>query len=386
VLEDSGYQSATFGKWHLGDQQGRFPTDQGFDEWWGFPHSSDESLRNVQPGYSPLVAELQPIYEGRKGKPSTKTAAYTFELRPLMDETITRKAIAYIRKHAGDAEPFFLYVPFSQPHAPPIPNPKFADKRRTNYQNVLTEVDYNSGLIFDALKDAKIESDTIVVWTSDNGPETLQGPGIVYGAQGDSGPFRCEFPSAWEGAIRTPCIIRWPGRIAAGRSSNEIMSILDFYRTFANIAGASERVPRDRPIDSIDQTDFLLGKREKSNRDFVMFFHSGDLLAMKWRNFKGHLTIRVPSEGAVRQAGQGVTTAYRMQLNYPWIFNIEDDPKELWNINTSSSWVAMPMGKILLDYKQSVGKFPNLKPGAEGPHEHDPEGDTVPQGLTSPQG
>ena len=89
----------------------------------------------------------------------------------------------------------------------------------------------------------------------------------------------------------------------------------------------------------------------------VMFFHGGDLLAIKWCNFKGHVTVRVPSDGAVRQAGQGVVTGYRMQLNYPWIFNIEDDPKELWNINTTSSWVAIPMGKILFDYNWSIQKF-----------------------------
>src|SRR5277367_3349289 len=142
----------------------------------------------------------------------------------------------------------------------------------------------------------KIGKVTIVVWASDNGPETLQGPGIIYGAQGDSGPFRSEFPSGWEGAIRTPCIIRWPGHIPTGRSSNEIVSILDFYRTLAHLAGASERVPTDRPIDSIDQTDFFLGKQEKSNREAVMFFHSNELLAIKWRNFKGHITVRVPSD------------------------------------------------------------------------------------------
>jgi len=384
LLEDAGYQTAMYGKWHLGDVQGRFPTDRGFDEWWGFPHSSDESLRNVQPGYSPDVAPLQPIYEGKKGKPSKKVAEYTYQIRPLIDEIITRKSVAYIKAHAKDAKPFFLYVPFSEPHSPPMPNPKFRDKGRTDYQNVLTEIDYNSGQIFDALKAAGIEDDTIVVWTSDNGPETLQGPGITYGAQGDSGPFRSEFPSAWEGAIRTPCVIRWPGHVRAGRSSNQIVSILDFYRTFAHIAGASEKVPTDRPIDSIDQTDFLLGKQEKSNRDFVMFFHGGDLLAIKWRNFKGHLTVRVPSDGAVRQAGQGVTTGYRMQLNYPWIFNVEDDPKELWNINTTSSWVTIPMGKILLDYKSSIQKFPNLMPGAEGSQQHDPEPDALPRTIDSP--
>ena len=130
--------------------------------------------------------------------------------------------------------------------------------------------------------------------------------------------------------------------------------MLDFYRTFATIVGASARVPTDRPIDSIDQTDFVLGKQDKSNRDYAIFFHGDDLLAVKWRNFKVHLTVRVPAEGAVKQAGQGVTTAYSLKVNYPWVFNVEDDPKELWNINMSSGWIAVKAAEPLLEYKASL--------------------------------
>lgn len=386
LLRDAGYSSAAYGKWHLGDRQGRFPSDRGFDEWWGFPHSSDESLRNVQPGWSPDVAPLQSIYEGRSGSASVKVGDYTYEMRPKIDKIITDKAVAYIKTHARDGKPFFLYVPFSNPHSPPIPNSEFDDKRHTNYQNVLREIDFNSGRILDALKEAGVDDDTIVVWTSDNGPETLQGPHIMYGAQGDSGPFRSEFPSAWEGAIRTPCIVRWPGHIQAGSSSNEIVSILDFYRTFATFAGAGERVPTDRPIDSIDQSAFLLGKQSNSNRESVIFFHSGELLAVKWRNFKVHFTVRVPAEGAVRQAGQGVVNGYSMKTNYPWVFNVEDDPKELWNINTSSSWVTIPVAKALIQYKDSIAKYPNIGPGGEGPSQPDTDPDTTPSTIAVPQG
>jgi arylsulfatase len=386
LLRDAGYESALFGKWHLGDRPGRFPTDQGFDEWWGFAHSSDAALKEIQPGWSADLVPLDGIYEGRQGSPSVKVADYTNALRPMIDETITGKATAYIQAHADDPKPFFLYVPFSNPHSPPMPNPKFADHGRSNYQNVLREIDANTGQILDAIKSAGIEQDTIVVWASDNGPETLQGPGIIYGAQGDSGPFRSEFPSAWEGGIRTPCIMRWPGHIQPGRKSNEIVSMLDFYRTFATIVGASARVPTDRPIDSIDQTDFVLGKQDKSNRDYAIFFHGDDLLAVKWRNFKVHLTVRVPAEGAVRQAGQGVTTGYSLKVNYPWIFNVEDDPKELWNINTSNAWIAVKAAKPLLEYKASLKPYPNIMPGGDGPDQPDTTPDTTPGTIPSPPG
>jgi arylsulfatase len=232
---------------------------------------------------------------------------------------------------------------------------------------VLVEIDHNAGAILDALKAAGIEKKTIVVWTSDNGPQTHLGPGFPYGAAGDPGPFRGEFPSAWEGAIRTPCIIRWPGQIKPGRVSNEIVSILDFYTTFARIAGASDRVPTDRPIDSIDQTDFLLGNQEKSSRESVMFFYERDLLAVKWRNYKVHLVVREPSRGDVRVPGQSSITAYATTPTYPWVFDVTDDPKELWNIGPSTTWLGPKLAQITGAYARSVRQYPNLEPGAEGP-------------------
>ncbi len=192
-----------------------------------------------------------------------------------------------------------------------------------------------------------------------------QGVNIPYGAQGDSGPFRAEFPSAWEGAIRTPAMIRWPGKIQPGRVSNEIVSILDFYRTLATAAGAEAMIPTDRPIDGLDMTEFFHGEAEKSPREFVMFFHGDDLLAVKWRNFKVHTMPFIPHNGAVRQAGQGMLTAYKMKPVVPWIFDVEADPKELWNINASSTWVAGGGMKYLLAYQKSLKDFPNIKSGED---------------------
>ncbi len=227
--------------------------------------------------------------------------------------------------------------------------------------------DYNAGEVLDAIKAAGIEDSTIVVWTSDNGPETHQGPFIQYGAGSDSGPFRGEFPSGWEGAIRVPCIIRWPGHIPNGRVSNEIVSMLDFYRTFAQIAGAAGRVPSDRPIDSIDQTDFLLGKQAKSNRESVMFFYGPDLLFTKWRTFKIHFSVRETSRGDVRMPGQQEVTSYSVEPTYPWVFDVSNDPKELWNIALANTWVGEQVAKIAFEYQKSLQKHPNIEPGSDGP-------------------
>lgn len=367
LLQKAGYRTAMYGKWHLGEQDGRLPNDQGFDQWWGFPKSSGDTLRELQPGWTPEIAPQQPILEGLAGQPSREVGVYNLAMRPLMDGIITEKSVAYILEQAGSSKPFFLYVPFSLPHTPPLPNPGFADRDRTDYQNALREIDANTGAILDALDSADLVDNTIVVWASDNGPETLQGIGVQYGAQGDSGPFRGEFPSGWEGAIRTPAIIRWPQRVSPNTSSNEVVSIVDFYATFARLAGVEGDVPSDRAIDSIDQTDLFLGKTDKSKREHVMFFYDSALLAVKWRNYKVHFQVRNAADGIVRVAGQGVTNGYVMELNYPFIFNLENDPKELWNMSGTSEWLGPPMTRIQAQYYRSVTRFPNLKPGQVEP-------------------
>jgi len=367
LLHDAGYQSAMYGKWHLGDRPGRMPTDQGFDEWWGIARSSGETVNELQVGWSPEIAPRQKIEQGRRGEPSVAVGEFGYEMRPLIDATITEKSVDYIRARGRKGQPFFLYVAFTQPHSPPLPNPKFRDQGRTDYQSALVEIDHNTGAILDALEAAGLEKNTIVVWASDNGPQTHLGPGFPYGAAGDSGPFRSEFPSAWEGAIRVPGIVRWPGRIRAGSVSNEIVSILDFYRTFARIAGAADKVPTDRAIDSIDQTGFLLGKQQKSSREHVMFFYEKDLMAVKWRNYKMHFVVRESSRGDVRVPGQSMITAVSMTPNFPWVFDVANDPKELWNIGASSTWLGRPFGQISVAYAKSTAQFPNVEPGAEGP-------------------
>lgn len=245
-----------------------------------------------------------------------------------------------------------------------MPHPDFADPRRSQYQNVLGDIDRNAGRVLDALESAGVANNTIVVWTADNGPSTYEGKGADFGGQADSGPFRGEFPSAWEGAIRVPCIIRWPGRTEPGRVSNEIVSILDFYKTFAQVAGALALVPTDRAIDSIDQSSFLFGPAA-SGRSAVMWFLHGELLAVKWRNFKFHLIVRERSSGPVVETGQGTVGAFDVKLGNPWIFDIENDPKELWNAPVANTWVFPLANRVIAEYAQSVEQFPNIPTGSD---------------------
>ncbi len=368
LLSDHGYASAAYGKWHLGEVAGRLPNDQGFDEWYGILNSSNAPLRELQPGYDPELVEHEGVYRGVKGSESERVADYDMAKRRLLDREVTDRSVNYIEEHADSEAPFFLYVPFSLPHSPPLPHPDFDRKGHSDYQNALAEIDHNAGRIVTAVDDAGIAEDTIVVFASDNGPETMLGIGIQYGGQSDSGPFRGEFPSAWEGAIRVPAIIRWPGHTTPGRVSNEVVSILDFYRTFANVAGASEGIPQDRPIDSVDQTAFLFGNQQSSNREHLLVFYAQELLAIKWRNYKIHFITRSPSRGAVVQAGQSVLSSTHDKLGLPQIFDIENDPKELWNIAAANNWLKPVITPLLREYAISTRRYPNVKPGAkDGP-------------------
>lgn len=367
LLSDSGYATACYGKWHLGSSEDRAPTRQGFDEWFGIPRSSGEVNWPVQPGFDPREFTPQSIMEARKGEAPRPLRTYDRNARALIDREITERAEAYIRRQSRGDAPFFLYLPYTLPHEPALAHPDFVRTGRSGYQNALAEIDANVGRVVDAIEAAGLGQQTIIVFCSDNGPQSFQGIGIDWGGRADSGPFRGEFPSGWEGAIRTPCIIRWSGRTRPGRTSNSMVSIQDFYRTFARVAGGAERVPVDRAVDSVDQTDFLFGDEAQSRREHLMVFHNNTLLAIKWRNFKMHFVVREPPRGQVVASGQVSTTAYIEELPSPWLFDLENDPKELWNIYTTNIWVRRPITRIQKAYEESVERFPNVPNGGEGP-------------------
>src|SRR5262249_18881330 len=178
----------------------------------------------------------------------------------LSDRKTPRRTMDLIKRGVRSNKPFYAYVPYTLVHFPTLPNPKFAGKTGYgDFPDALAEMDAHVGEILDAIDELRIRDNTIVVFTSDNGPEA------TWPWQGSSGPWRGYYFTHMEGSLRTPFIIRWPGRIPAGRVSNEIVHEVDTFTTFAKIAGA--KVPQDRPIDGVDQTNFLRGKSEKSNRE-----------------------------------------------------------------------------------------------------------------------
>ena len=186
------------------------------------------------------------------------------------------------------------------------------------------------------------------MFASDNGPEA------THPWEGDSGPWRGTYFTAMEGSLRAPFIIRWPGQVRAGRVSNEIVHVVDLFTTFARVGGAD--VPKDRPIDGVDQLDFFLGKQEASNREGFPAYVADRLSAVKWRNWKVHFIWQENMYDPPQR------------LPLPKIINLLTDLKEERDVGAKHSWVAVPVTRIIGELEASLQKHPPIKVGTPDPY------------------
>jgi arylsulfatase A-like enzyme len=202
--------------------------------------------------------------------------------------------------------------------------------------------------MLDALDRLGVRDDTIVIFTSDNGPE------YVRPWDGWAGPWRGQYFTAWEGGIRVPFMIRWPGKIAPGRVSDGIVHAVDLFPTLSRIAGAA--VPDDRPIDGVDQSGFFLGKSDKSAREGILVFCAERLQAVKWRNFKVHFYR------------QETMVSPPVKLGIPLLFNLYINPREDEDKPALDSWIMGPVLKMVGAFEESVKKHPLIPMGTPDPY------------------
>lgn len=359
LLADAGYATALYGKWHVGSKPGRLPNDQGYDFFWGINEGSNAAAYTETPQFDPTVAEVPHFWQGVKGEPAVETELYDIPAKASMDSRTTTKSIDFIKTSARSGKPFYVYVAFTHFHPPWGVHPDFANKSKAGvYADTKMEVDNNVGRILDAIKDVGIADNTIVILTGDNGAANYPSPGVVTGEVGGSnGPWRGGLSTAYEGGMRTPAMIRWPGKISEGKVSDEIIADLDMYPTIANLIGEEKRIPKDRPMDGVNQADFLLGKQEKSNREYVVTYVGDTVFAVKWRNIKVHFASFEGTHSILRK------------YSFPQVFDIAEDPKEsfeLWgNEGYAHAWVMGPVTKILAGLADSMQKNPNIKPGQD---------------------
>ncbi|MEM7014639.1 MAG: sulfatase [Verrucomicrobiota bacterium] len=291
VLKDAGYKTGMFGKWHLGDQPEFMPTKQGFDEFLGIPFSHD--IHPFHPRQNHFKFPPLALLDGEEVIEMDPDADY-------LTKRFTERAVEFIKKNKDD--PFFVYLPHPIPHKPLHVSPPFMEgvdsaitdelkkedgnidykTRDKLFRQAINEIDWSVGRILDTLKEVGVDDNTLVIFTADNGP-----------AIGKAGPLKGRKGSTFEGGMREATVIRWPGKIPAGKDNGELMTAMDLLPTFAGLAGAE--VPKDRVIDGKDVWPVLAGEAKSPHEAF--FYHkSTNLQAVRSGKWKLHANQGKPSQ------------------------------------------------------------------------------------------
>ncbi len=361
AFSEKGYATGIFGKWHLGHSEGRYPTDNGFDEWYGIANSSGDSINSdatIQGANSILAdtlmipeAEIPKVLGAKRGETPKELGVFDIPEKRKIDGDLTEKTIDFIRRQHEAGKPFFAYVPLTAMHFPTLPSREFEGKSgHGQYADLLIQSDHYIGKMVKAVDDLDLADDTIVIVTVDNGVEAVENGDGQY--TGWTGPWSGTYFTAMEGGIRTPFLIRWPGKISAGAVNNEIVHLVDIFPTLAGMVGLD--VPEDRPIDGIDMTDFFLGKVAASGREHVPIFVGDDFRAFKWRNWKVHYAW--------------AESKYDPVLKYstvPKVIDLTRDPgEENQSAEPYNAWLPYVAREDFMELFVSTKLFPNVPVGA----------------------
>ncbi len=304
-LKERGYATACIGKWHLGDQPEFLPTKQGFDHYFGIPYSNDMQKKAVKTGERvvPLVCD------------DKVAELLTDDQQSRIVERYTDEAVKFIHENKG--KPFFLYFPHTAVHTPIKPGQAFQGKSNNGrFGDWVEEIDWSVGRVFDTLKDLQLDEKTLVVFTSDNGPWLIKGP--------DGGcalPLRGGKGSTWEGGVRVPTIMRWPGKIVPASVCDAVAGTIDLLPTFVALAGGT--VPEAPVIDGRDISPLLFGKSSRSQREAHYYFAGYNLQAVRQGPWKLAITAQHETMGkAVADDAK----------NNPRLYNLDKEIGERTNL------------------------------------------------------
>jgi len=331
LLKTRGYATACIGKWHLGHLPQYRPTKHGFDYFFGLPYSNDMDRLPTAPGSAirePRVEYFNvPLYRNddvieQPADQHTLTERYTDE------------AIKFVHEHRD--EPFFLYLPHTMPHVPLFASEKHAGKSsRGIYGDVVEELDANIGRLLQALRDEKLAENTLVLFTSDNGPWLTQNA-----LGGSAGLLRDGKGSTWEGGMREPAIAWWPGTVPAGEVSQELACTTDLLATAAALSGAE--LPTDRPLDSLDLSPVLKGTG-KSPRESVFFYRGFELMALRHGPWKAHFRTQ-PGYGA----------GGPVDHDPPQLFHLEHDASERFDVAKQHAEVLAKIAVLRDEHQKTM--------------------------------
>ncbi len=325
VVKSRGYATAIFGKWHLGHHPQFLPTRHGFDEYFGLPYSNDMWPYHPGVAHLPLEDRLKnwphlPLIDGDK----IVNANVTGEVQAKLTTWYTERAVGFIEKNRE--RPFFLYLPLAMPHVPLFVSDKQKGKSAQGlYGDVIQEIDWSVGEITATLEKLGLTSNTLVIFASDNGPW------LTYGNHaGRSGGLREGKGTAWDGGVRVPCIMSWPGTIPAGQTCSEPAMTIDILPTVAKLAEAD--LPK-RPIDGLDIWPLISGTPDaKSPHESLSFYWGQHLQAVRSGRWKLHFPHSYISTDATNAGAEGKPGKPAQKENGLVLFDLEVDRAEATNV------------------------------------------------------
>ncbi len=313
MLRDAGYRTGCVGKWHLGHLPEFLPTAHGFDSYFGIPYSNDMDRVASAPRGGQAIFEPKSAYFNVPLMRDTEIVERPADQTQLT-RVYTEEAVKFI--NASTEQPFFLYLAHSLPHVPLFRSAAFEDHSlRGLYGDVIEELDWSVGQVLGALRQAGLDRNTYVVFTSDNGPWLSQ---KLHG--GSAGLLREGKGTTWEGGMREPTLMWAPGRIAAGSTTTALGSTMDLLATFATLSGAT--LPSDRVLDSLDLTPVLQGNTT-GPRDHLFYYRAYELMAVRLGPWKVHFQ---------KQGSYGTEPKNLTKCSPPELYHLEHDPSEMYNI------------------------------------------------------
>jgi arylsulfatase len=382
LLKPLGYATGQFGKNHLGDRDEHLPTAHGFDEFFGNlyhlnaeeePEHADYPPEDEFPNFRARFAPRGVIRSRVNGDGTQEiedTGPLTRKRMETIDDEIVDGAVDFIERQHAEGTPFFLWVNTTHMHFRTHTKPESrgqAGRWQSEYHDTMVDHDRHVGRVLDTLDELGIADDTIVVYSTDNGPHMNSWP------DGAMTPFRSEKNTNWEGAFRVPQVVRWPGRIEAGSVSNEIVSHLDWLPTLVAAAGepdAKEKLLEGHEaagktfrvhLDGYNLLPYLTGETDTSPRkEFFYFSDDGDLVAMRYDNWK-LVFMEQRTEGTLQAWFEPFVA-----LRAPKVFNLRTDPFERADRTSNTYWdwvldrifLVVPAQAIVADFLQTFVEFP----------------------------
>lgn len=393
VMKEQGYRTGHFGKNHLGDRNEHLPTAHGFDEFFGNLYHLNTQEESEQRDYQNFAVAYSGNLEDYEKKFGTRGVIHSFatatedntvhprfgkvgkqritDTGPLTQkrmenfdgQEVIPKALEFIEKSKEADQPFFVWLNTSRMHL----YTRIGDEWLQKIEKITSEVDYHGagmlqhdheiGMVLKALEDMGLSENTIVIYSTDNGPEHSSWP------HGATTPFRGEKMTTYEGGIRVPCMVRWPGKIPAGQKLNGIQGHQDLFTTLASAAGVAnvaEKIMREKKqfIDGVDNLDYWMGRSDHSSRNHIFHYYESKLTAVRMGPWKFHFSTKEDYYANV------------IPRTVPLVFNIRMDPYESYDSKDSYghlmqkvSWLIQPMGELMAAHLKSLADYPPVQGG-----------------------